>query len=295
MLKYQSIEELVQAAEAANAKISALVLADQAKEMECTEQEIYERMERSFDVMLASVQTGKDEKLRSMSGLTGGEGYRMFRYASEGGGLSGGFLTRAMARALAVSNCNASMGRIVASPTAGSCGILPGCLVSLYEDKGIDKKDLVMSMFTAGAFGMVIAQRASIAGAQGGCQAECGSAAGMAAAAMVEVMGGSPAQSADALAIAIASQLGLVCDPVAGLVEIPCIKRNASGVMIAVSSADMVLAGIPAYIPADECIMAMKSVGDQLPASLKETAGGGLAATPTGKKLKERVFGSGKQ
>ncbi|MDD6283675.1 MAG: L-serine ammonia-lyase, iron-sulfur-dependent, subunit alpha, partial [Oribacterium sp.] len=125
MLKYQSIEELVKAAEAANATISALVLADQAKEMECTEQEIYERMERSFDVMVASVQTGNDEKLRSMSGLTGGEGYRMFRYASEGGGLSGGFLTRAMARALAVSNCNASMGRIVASPTAGSCGILP--------------------------------------------------------------------------------------------------------------------------------------------------------------------------
>ena len=197
-----------------------------------------------------------------------------------------------MSRALAVSGCNASMGKIVATPTAGSCGILPGCLVSLYEDKSFDKKDIVMSIFTAAAFGLVIAQKASIAGAQGGCQAECGSASGMAAAALVELQGGSPQQAADACAIAIANQLGLVCDPVAGLVEIPCIKRNVAGVMIAFSAADMALAGIRSEIPVDECIDAMGEVGNAMPASLRETALGGLAATPTGLKLKEQVFGT---
>lgn len=155
----------------------------------------------------------------------------------------------------------------------------------------MEKKDIVMSIFTAAAFGIVIAQRACLAGAQGGCQAECGSAAGMAAAALVELQGGTPQQAADACAIAIANQLGLVCDPVAGLVEIPCIKRNVSGVMIAFSSADMALAGIRSEIPVDECIDSMGEVGSALPASLRETALGGLASTPTGMKLKEQVFG----
>ena len=183
------------------------------------------------------------------------------------------------------------MGRIVAAPTAGSCGILPGCLVSLWEDRGFPQKDVIMAMFTAGAIGMVIASRASISGAQGGCQAECGSAAAMAAGALVELMGGTPAQCADACAIAIANQLGLVCDPVAGLVEIPCIKRNVSGLVIAFSSADLALAGISAKIPADECLDAMRRVGDAMPDTLRETAKGGLAASPTGIKLQKQVFG----
>ena len=214
---------------------------------------------------------------------------------SETGGLSGKFMTKAMSMALAVAGYNASMGKIVATPTAGSCGIMPGCLVSLYDEGRATKKDIVMSMFTSGAFGIVIAKNASIAGAQGGCQAECGSASGMAAAALVELMGGTPQQCADACAIAIANQLGLVCDPVAGLVEIPCIKRNVSGVMIAFSSADMALAGIKAYIPVDECISAMRNVGDALIPALKETALGGLAQTPTGKLLREKVFGKEKE
>ena len=215
----------------------------------------------------------------------------MKAYAESGGGLCGPFLSGAISRALAVAGCNASMGRIVAAPTAGSCGILPGCLVSLWAEKRYPEKDIVMSMFTAGAFGMVIAHRASIAGAEGGCQAECGSAAAMAAAALVELMGGTPAQCADACAIAIANQLGLVCDPVAGLVEIPCIKRNVSGLVIAFSSADLVMAGIEAKIPADECLDAMRSVGRSMPEGLRETAQGGLAMTPTGKKLQKLVFG----
>ena len=217
----------------------------------------------------------------------------MKRYAEEKGGLCGTLMTRAIARALATAGCNASMGRIVAAPTAGSCGIMPGCLISMLEDRGVPEKDVVMSMFTAGAFGMIIAGRASISGAQGGCQAECGSAAAMSAAALTELMGGSPAQCADACAIAIANQLGLVCDPVAGLVEIPCIKRNVSGLVVAFSSADLALAGIEAKIPADECLDAMHQVSESLPSSLKETAKGGLAATPTGIQMQREVFKEG--
>ena len=291
MLKYESIAELVREAEKRGVKISELVLADQAEAMELTPLELYEKMELDFSVMADSVKAGQREDQRSMSGLTGGEGYKMKVYAEKTGGLCGPFLSKAISRALAVAGCNASMGRIVAAPTAGSCGILPGCLVSLWEDQGFDEKAVVMSMFTAGAFGMVIASRSSIAGAQGGCQAECGSAAAMAAAALVELMGGTPAQCADACAIAVANQLGLVCDPVAGLVEIPCIKRNVSGLVIAFSSADLALAGIEARIPADECLDAMRSVGDALPDSLKETARGGLAATPTGQEMQRQVFG----
>ena len=291
MLKYESIAELVRAAEEKGVKISELVLADQAEALEVTPLELYEKMEIDFMVMADSVKAGQEKDQRSMSGLTGGEGYRMKAYAEKGGSLCGDFMSRAISRALAVAGCNASMGRIVAAPTAGSCGILPGCLVSLWEDRGFAEKDVVMAMFTAGAFGMVIAGRASVAGAQGGCQAECGSAAAMAAAALTELMGGTPAQCADACAIAIANQLGLVCDPVAGLVEIPCIKRNVSGLVVAVSSAELALAGIGAKIPADECLDAMRQVGDALPASLKETAKGGLAATPTGLRLQKQVFG----
>ncbi len=291
MLKYESIAELVAEAEKQGIRISEVVMQDQAEAMESTTLEIYEKMEIDFQVMVSSVQAGQQQDQRSMSGLTGGEGWKMKAYAEKGGSLCGDFLAGAISRALAVAGCNASMGRIVAAPTAGSCGILPGCLVSLWEDKKYPERDIVLSMFTAGAFGMVIAKRASIAGAQGGCQAECGSAAAMAAAALVELMGGTPAQCADACAIAIANQLGLVCDPVAGLVEIPCIKRNVSGLVIAFSSADLALAGIGSKIPADECLDAMRSVGDSMSETLKETAKGGLATTPTGMKLKRQVFG----
>ena len=291
MLKYGSILELVTAARERGGKLSDLILADQAETMEQTPEELYERMRESFSVMRQSVTAGMAPDQRSMSGLTGGEGHKMSEYARAGGGLCGPAMSAAVARALAAAGCNASMGRIVAAPTAGSCGILPGCLVTLYEDRGFSEHDVVMSMFTAGAFGMVIAARSGISGAPGGCQAECGSAAAMAAAALTELMGGTPEQCADACAIAIASQLGLVCDPVAGLVEIPCIKRNVSGLMIAFSSADLALAGVEARIPADECIEAMRRVGEALPAALKETAEGGLAATPTGLRLREQVFG----
>lgn len=290
MLEYQTIEELCREAEAAGKTISALVLADQAEQMGQTEQELYDKMAERFHVMKDAVQAGQKPSLRSASGLTGGDAAKMAAYA-QSGGITGGFLNRAITRALAVSEYNAAMGKIVAAPTAGSCGILPGTVVSLEEERRCTEREAVLSLFTAGAFGMVIAAQASIAGAEGGCQAECGSASAMAAAALVELSGGTPAQCAHAAAMAIKNQLGLVCDPVAGLVEIPCIKRNVSGIAIAFTAAEMALAGIESKIPVDECIVAMRRVGDALPCALKETAQGGLAATPTGLKMMKQVFG----
>lgn len=290
MLEYSSIAELCQAAEQAGTTISQTALADQSEQMEQPAETLYQRMADSLGVMRDAVRAGMDPELRSTSGLTGGDAAKMARYAEQGG-ITGTFLNRAMARAIAVSEYNAAMGKVVAAPTAGSCGILPGTIVSMLEEGLCDERAAVMALFTAGAIGMVIAQQASIAGAQGGCQAECGSASAMAAAALVELRGGTPAQSAHACAMAIKNQLGLVCDPVAGLVEIPCIKRNVSGIAIAFTAAEMALAGIESKIPADECIQAMRAVGDSMPCALKETAQGGLATTPTGIELKRRVFG----
>ena len=290
MLDYLTIQELVQAAREAGESIGTVVWRDQAEQMELSEAEIHDRMSENLQVMQESVKHGIDKNLKSTSGLTGGDAYRMMQYAA-GGGITGTFMTKAIARALAVSEYNASMGKIVAAPTAGSCGIMPGCLISMLEERETDRETVIRAMFTAAAFGMVIAKKASIAGAQGGCQAECGSAAGMTAAALVEIMGGTPEQAADACAIALKNQLGLVCDPVAGLVEIPCIKRNVAGIMIAFSAADMALAGIRSKIPVDEVIGAMREVGDSLPCALKETAQGGLANTATAKRFTEQVFG----
>lgn len=289
-MDYQSINELLLAADEKKQPLWQVILEDQEAEMEVPAKELYQRMDESLTVMEKAVAAGMDKDIRSTSGLTGGDAYRMHVY-SEHGGITGTFMTRAMSRAIAVSEYNAAMGRIVAAPTAGSCGIMPGCLVSMLQDKGISREAIVHAMFTAAGFGMVIANRASIAGAQGGCQAECGSASAMTAAALVEIMGGTPDQCAQACAIAMKNQLGLACDPVAGLVEIPCIKRNVSGIMIAFSAADLSLAGIVSKIPVDEVIDAMRTIGDSMPCSIKETAQGGLADTPTGRALEEQVFG----
>ena len=290
MLEYKSIEELVSAAVAAGGAISDVVLADQAVQLERDAAELYEAMSARLEVMEASVRAGLDPAMRSTSGLTGGDAAKQWSHAGDGG-VCGAFFGRAIARALAVSEYNAAMGRIVAAPTAGSCGILPGAVVSLLEEGRCTRRAAVMSLFTAGAVGMVIAEKATIAGAEGGCQAECGAAAAMAAAAVTEILGGTPRMCADACAIAIKNQLGLVCDPVAGLVEVPCVKRNAAGTAVALAAADMALAGIASRIPADECIDAMRDVGESMPCSLRETAKGGLAATPTGERLREEIFG----
>ncbi|WP_317856428.1 L-serine ammonia-lyase, iron-sulfur-dependent, subunit alpha [Chakrabartyella piscis] len=293
-LKYDSIAELVLMAEKQKTSIGALVLKDQAKIAETEESVLFATMARSLEVMKDSVEKGLDKDKRSASGLTGGDAYKMKVSVDAGKNICGKIFGQAMVKALAVSQTNACMGRIVAAPTAGSCGILPSALLTIAEDRGLSDDELTMALFTASAIGMVVANQASIAGAEGGCQAECGAASAMAAAALVEVCGGTPKQSEHACAIALKNILGLVCDPVAGLVEIPCIKRNAAGVANAFVAAELALAGIESAIPADEVIWAMKKIGDAMSSSLKETAEGGLAITPTGKKLCEQVFGCSK-
>lgn len=291
MFKYDTISELVAEAEKQGKKISELVLEDQAAACETTKEEMYKRMFKSFRIMQTSVDDGLEENTRSVSGLTGGSAWKMKQQVDAGKNICGHLFGQAMTMALAVSETNACMGKIVAAPTAGSCGILPAVLISVMNEKDIPAEDVVMSLFTASALGLVIANKASIAGAEGGCQAECGSASAMAAGALVEMCGGTPQMVADACAIAIKNILGLVCDPVAGLVEIPCIKRNAMGTANAFTAAELALAGITSAIPVDEVIWAMKKVGDSMAVTLKETGEGGLAATPTGKALKQQVFG----
>lgn len=290
-LNYNSIADLLQEAAAHKCRLSQLVLTQQAEQMEMAEEEVYEKMRENYAVMASCIGPGSAQGLKSTSGLTGGDAYKMRMAVEQGTNLTGRVMGGALYRALAVSELNASMGRIVAAPTAGSCGIVPAAVLTIQEERHLPERECVMSLFTASAVGMVIAANASLAGAQGGCQAECGSASAMAAAALTELAGGSPEMIGAAVAIALKNILGLVCDPVAGLVEIPCIKRNAAGVAGAFVAAELALAGIKSAIPADEVIWSMKKVGDAMPPSLKETAEGGLAATPTGKKLHAKVFG----
>ncbi len=290
-LKYDSLADLVAIAEKIDMPLSSVVLQEQAETAETTTDAMYQKMAYALEIMRDSVKDGLDPDKRSASGLTGGDAYKMMQAVKEGKNICGKVFGEALTKALAVSETNASMGRIVAAPTAGSCGILPAAILTIAEDRNIPDHDVIMALFTASAVGMVIANNASIAGAEGGCQAECGAASAMAAAAVVEMCGGTPQMCVNACAIALKNILGLVCDPVAGLVEIPCIKRNAAGVGNALVAAEMALAGIESAIPADEVIMAMKKVGDAMSSALKETAEGGLAATPTGKKLCQKVFG----
>ncbi len=290
-LKYNSVEELVAAASSSNKKISEIVLEQQAEDMETSPEDVYSTMESSFEVMRESVLNGMDESLRSSSGLSGGAAAKLKKAVEEGKNHYGHLLGNAISMALAVTEYNSCMGQIVAAPTAGSCGVIPAALISVMEEFDLPKHDIIMSLFTASAIGMVIAKCASIAGAEGGCQAEVGSASAMAAAALTEIFDGTPQMVSDSCAIALKNTMGLVCDPVAGLVEVPCIKRNAMGVANAFTASELACAGITSAIPADEVIFAMKQVGNLMSSSLKETSEGGLAATPTGCRLRKQIFG----
>jgi L-serine dehydratase len=285
------LEQIVKLAEEKNCTISSLVKQNEALSMDITVEEVTAAMDDMYEVMLQVYEQGTAEEKRSVSGLTGGEGYRLMQHA--GGKDTEGIYVKAAARAMGIANVNASMGRIVAAPTAGSCGIIPGTLITLAEKYGKSREEVVDCLFTAAFIGKVIAENASVSGAEGGCQAECGSAAAMAAGAGVEMRGGTPRQAAHAVAMVLKAVLGLVCDPVAGLVESPCIKRNGFGAAQALLAVDMALAGIESVIPADEVITAMGEIGRNMPESLRETAEGGIAATPTGRRIAEYLMNSG--
>ncbi len=231
-----------------------------------------------------------DPARRSASGLTGGAAALV---EGSGRAVAGPFVKRVIAAALKVGECNACMGRIVAAPTAGASGVLPAVLLPTRDELGLSGEEMVRALYVSAGFGQVIAVRASISGAEGGCQAEIGSASAMAAAALVHLHGGTPGQMAHACAMALKNLLGLVCDPVAGLVEVPCVKRNVAGAMNALACAEMALAGVESAIPCDEVIDAMRAVGGALPAALRETGAGGLAATPTGLRIAEGLRAPG--
>ena len=258
------------------------------KHSERTRKEILAEMRENLAVMRESVYRGLNEKVESVSGLSGGEAMRLFKYGKHNP-FSGYTACRAAASAMAVVEVNASMGRIVAAPTAGASGILAGALIESGRQRGWSDDTLVEGLFTAGAIGLLYAKNATISGAGGGCQAETGVAASMTAAALVEISGGAPVQALDAAAMAMKNVMGLICDPVAGLVECPCIKRNALGAVNAMLCADMALAGVTSLIPFDEVVSAMYAVGKDIRPEYRETARGGLATTPTGRAVSQRV------
>lgn len=288
---FRNVAELVELAESQGKKMSQVMIEAEMQVSQRSREEIMNQMYTNLDVMEKAVERGLTEDIRSHSGLTGGDAKKLQTYMKEKPFLSGPTLLNAVSMSVAVNEVNAAMGTIVATPTAGACGIVPGTLFAVSQKLNPSREEMVNYLFTAGAIGYCIANNAFISGAAGGCQAEVGSATAMAAAAIVEMAGGTPEQSAQAVAIALKNMLGLVCDPVAGLVEVPCVKRNAMGAAIATVAADMALAGIKSVIPTDEVIEAMYRIGCSMPTTLKETAQGGLAATQTGRMIEAKIFG----
>ena len=286
---FRSLEEIIQKCDKENKEFWEIVLEDDIQERQTDAANSYARMTETWDAMLLAA-VNYDKKLKSSSGLTGGDGDKMEQYLRQNESLCGEFLGQVIVGALQMGESNACMKRIVAAPTAGACGVLPAILVPYFKRIHKDSDRIIRSMYVAAGIGQVIALRASISGAQGGCQAEIGSASAMSAGALVYLEGGDCNQIIHAAAMALKNLLGLVCDPVAGLVEVPCVKRNVIGAVNAVSSAQMALAGITSRIPPDQVIDAMREVGDKMDVSLRETGHGGLAATPYGKGISERLF-----
>ena len=270
--------------------LAEVVIESDCQERGATREDSLTRM-RALYAAIRRAKEGYDPTLRSASGMVGGDGERMRRYVRSGKTICGDYIGQVIAQALEMGESNACMKCIVAAPTAGSCGVLPAVLLPYQARMGLEDETMVRAMYVAGAIGQVIAQKASIAGAAGGCQAEIGTASAMGAAALCYLGGGDAQAVCHAAAMAIKSLLGLVCDPVAGLVEVPCVKRNAAGAMIAMSSADLALAGIRSAVPPDEVISAMREVGDRMDVSLRETGEGGVAGTPFGRAMAERMMG----
>lgn len=285
---YTSLAAAIADAEAQGKTLSQCALEIEARDQGRTVEDIRAALQRALDVMRHAIDQGLTGDLRSTSGLVGGDAAKL--RLGPAGPLSGTVFREVLMRALAVQEVNAAMGVIVAAPTAGGAGVLPGVLFGIAEKHGFGDEQLVDALATAGLIGAVVAHRASLSGAEGGCQAETGAAAGMAAGAATQMLGGTPRQVGYAVALAQQGTLGLVCDPLGGLVELPCVFRNATGAAIALAAIEMALAGIEFAIPADEVIDTMGEIGREMDVRYRETAGGGLAATPTGRRLaKERL------
>jgi L-serine dehydratase len=286
---YRTLADAIADAEARELSLARLALETEAADQGRPVEEIRDALRRALHVMQGAVERGLQGDLFSSSGLVGGDAAKL--RTGPDGPLAGTPFRDVLARALAVQEVNAAMGVIVAAPTAGGAGVLPAVLTGLAAARGIDEDEVVDALATAGLIGAVVAERASLSGAEGGCQAETGAAAGMAAGAATEMLGGTPAQVGHAVALAQQGTLGLVCDPLGGLVELPCVFRNATGAAIALAAIEMALAGITFAIPADEVIDTMGEIGRSMDVRYRETAGGGLAATPTGRRLaKERLY-----
>jgi L-serine dehydratase len=290
---FRNVAELVSFAEQHQVKIAEIMIRQEIEVTGLSRDEVIAKMDQNLTVMERAIERGLNG-VKSRTGLTGGDAVLLQNYIQSGKSLTGTLLLDAVSKAVATNEVNAAMGIICATPTAGSAGVVPGTLFAVKDKLNPTRQEMIEFLFTAAAFGFVVANNASISGAAGGCQAEVGSASGMAAAAIVELAGGTPKQSAEAMAITLKNMLGLVCDPVAGLVEVPCVKRNAMGASNALTAADMALAGVTSRIPCDEVIGAMYAIGQTMPSSLRETAEGGLAATPTGRRLEAEIFGQPK-
>ena len=287
---FYTIEELVQQADRDyQGNIAELMIATETELTGRERPEILALMARNLEVMKESVQAGLSPE-KSPTGLTGGDAAKLDAYIKNGKTLADSAVLGAARNAMAVNESNAKMGLVCATPTAGSAGCLPAVLTTAIEKLGLTESQQLDFLFTAGAFGLVIANNASISGAEGGCQAEVGSASAMAAA-ITMAAGGTPFQASQAICFVLKNMLGLICDPVAGLVEVPCVKRNAMGASFALVAADMALAGITSAIPVDQVVDAMYQVGSAMPTAFRETAEGGLAATPKGKALAKEIFG----
>ncbi|MGM0437095.1 MAG: L-serine ammonia-lyase, iron-sulfur-dependent, subunit alpha [Bacillota bacterium] len=285
-MEYSTIEELINLARENEMTVSEVVIETEIEESEKSRDEVLNRMRKTFQVMKEAVAEGKNKKEKSPSGLSGGDAHRLSEFNDF---LGDNIYRKVMTYAVATSEVNASMGKIVAGPTAGSSGIVPAVLLAVGEKLEADDEDIIKALFVASGLGMVVSKKATLAGAAGGCQAECGVGSAMAAGAAVELAGGNPEMVANAFALALKNLLGLVCDPVAGLVEVPCVKRNGFSASHALTAANMALAGVGSVIPPDEVVEAMTQIGNLLPGSLKETAMGGLAATETGLKIAEEL------
>ena len=287
-MAYQSLEEINQFCVEKSVPFWKAVLLGDMEENGISEEESVHTMKGMWDAMLRA-SDDYDTNLTSNSGLVGGMGGQMESYRKKGDTLCGNFVSKVIAQALQMGESNACMKRIVAAPTAGACGVIPAVLVPLFREKRNIEQEILHSLYVTAGIGEGIASRAFIAGASGGCQAEIGSASAMAAGALVYLKGGDNNQITDAAAMALSNLMGLVCDPVAGLVEVPCVKRNVVGAVNALSAADMALAGITSRIPPDQVIDAMREVGETMNDSLRETGKGGLANTPRAKEISENI------